>query len=176
MLVTYYSILVFTTSPIRIEATPTNKNLVLRSISSIQSNTFYILTTIMSCETSQNADPSSSNNDQPNEERLLITNTPAEDSTNEDTRSRSIDVGGESVQLDHLGPMVINTDGTISRISNWDKLTEPERTRTIRLVTKRNAQRIQHLKQNDQSLTSSQADHQSNLNESTTTTSTHTEL
>ncbi|CAH7673965.1 hypothetical protein BY996DRAFT_4564971, partial [Phakopsora pachyrhizi] len=51
-----------------------------------------------------------------------------------------------SVTLDHLGPMVINTDGTISRISNWANLSEIERTRTLRLVAQRNEARISRLK------------------------------
>ncbi|KAG0140086.1 hypothetical protein CROQUDRAFT_28096, partial [Cronartium quercuum f. sp. fusiforme G11] len=54
-----------------------------------------------------------------------------------------------SVTLDHLGPMVINTDGTISRISDWDKLSEIEKTRTLRLVAQRNAQRITRLKEQE---------------------------
>jgi len=34
---------------------------------------------------------------------------------------------GERVQMDHLGPMVIGEDGRVSRIANWDKLTDRER-------------------------------------------------
>ena len=32
----------------------------------------------------------------------------------------------QTLQMDHLGPMVIGSDGTISRISNWDKLNQRE--------------------------------------------------
>ncbi|EIW76815.1 hypothetical protein CONPUDRAFT_157970 [Coniophora puteana RWD-64-598 SS2] len=48
----------------------------------------------------------------------------------------------ESVKLDALGPMVVNPDGTLSRIANWDKMTEEERERTLRVVTARNRIRI----------------------------------
>jgi hypothetical protein len=33
----------------------------------------------------------------------------------------SLQVGGPAVGLDHLGPIVLNTDGSISRISNWQE-------------------------------------------------------
>jgi hypothetical protein len=32
----------------------------------------------------------------------------------------------QTLQMDHLGPMVIGADGSISRIANWDKLTQRE--------------------------------------------------
>ncbi|VDC02249.1 unnamed protein product [Peniophora sp. CBMAI 1063] len=53
-----------------------------------------------------------------------------------------MDVDGKSVPLDHLGPMIINTDGTISRITNWLDMTEDERKRTLRLLVKRNRVRL----------------------------------
>lgn len=31
------------------------------------------------------------------------------------------------MQMDHLGPLVMGDDGSVSRIANWDKLTERER-------------------------------------------------
>lgn len=32
----------------------------------------------------------------------------------------------QTLQMDHLGPMVVGADGSISRIANWDKLTQRE--------------------------------------------------
>lgn len=52
----------------------------------------------------------------------------------------------QSVKLDHLGPMVVNTDGTMSRISNWDQMTEMEKQTTLRVLGKRNKQRLDALK------------------------------
>eukprot|EP00241_Pyramimonas_parkeae_P008841 CAMPEP_0114226328 /NCGR_PEP_ID=MMETSP0058-20121206/1178_1 /TAXON_ID=36894 /ORGANISM="Pyramimonas parkeae, CCMP726" /LENGTH=91 /DNA_ID=CAMNT_0001337055 /DNA_START=135 /DNA_END=406 /DNA_ORIENTATION=+ len=58
-----------------------------------------------------------------------------------ETTSQHIVVGGESVQMDHLGPIVLNTDGTLSRISNWGEMSTQEQQNTLRLVGKRNRQR-----------------------------------
>lgn len=54
---------------------------------------------------------------------------------------------GEGVTLDHLGPMVINKDGTMSRITNWDKMADIEKKNTLRILAKRNKQRLDALKQ-----------------------------
>lgn len=54
--------------------------------------------------------------------------------------------GGSTVSLDHLGPMVVNVDGTLSRIGNWEQMTEIERKNTLRVLGKRNKQRLDALK------------------------------
>jgi len=48
----------------------------------------------------------------------------------------------EGVKLDELGPMVVNTDGTLSRIANWTQMTDMERGRTLRLLSARNKLRL----------------------------------
>ncbi|KAK5697831.1 hypothetical protein LTR97_006789 [Elasticomyces elasticus] len=53
----------------------------------------------------------------------------------------------EAVALDHLGPMVVNIDGTISQITNWDQMTEAEKKNTMRMLQRRNKQRLDALKQ-----------------------------
>lgn len=50
------------------------------------------------------------------------------------------------IKLDHLGPMIVNSDGTISRISNWQNMSEIERERSLRLLVKRNNARMETLK------------------------------
>ncbi|WVQ76598.1 hypothetical protein IAR50_006270 [Cryptococcus sp. DSM 104548] len=51
--------------------------------------------------------------------------------------------GGNVVKLDKLGPMIINSDGTLSRIQNWQDLHPIEQERTVRLlVKKRNLVRL----------------------------------
>ncbi|PWN34031.1 uncharacterized protein FA14DRAFT_114355, partial [Meira miltonrushii] len=50
-------------------------------------------------------------------------------------------------KFDNLGPMVVNSDGTISRIHNWQTMTDAERERTARLVNKRNQTRLQALRE-----------------------------
>lgn len=137
LVIAYFALI---SAPVRVATS--SKRLGLSPLRSINFPNLF-LTSIMSHDASQKLE-SSSNDDQPHEP-LMITDAPA-DSSDQDTKGHSIAVGGEGVQLDHLGPMVINSDGTISRISNWDKLTEPEKSRTIRLVTQRNAMRVQKLK------------------------------
>ncbi|PVI01042.1 hypothetical protein DM02DRAFT_490550, partial [Periconia macrospinosa] len=50
------------------------------------------------------------------------------------------------VKLDHLGPMVVNRDGTLSRIGNWAEMTEIERRNTLRVLGKRNQLRMDAIK------------------------------
>lgn len=50
-------------------------------------------------------------------------------------------------KFDHLGPMVVNSDGTLSRIHNWQTMSDAERERTARLVNKRNQTRLQALRE-----------------------------
>ncbi|WVR04264.1 hypothetical protein IAU60_001264 [Kwoniella sp. DSM 27419] len=61
----------------------------------------------------------------------------------------TLDLGeGNVVKLDKLGPMIINSDGTLSRIQNWQDLHPIEQERTVRLlVKKRNLVRLQKLDQ-----------------------------
>ncbi|KDQ23784.1 hypothetical protein PLEOSDRAFT_1016984, partial [Pleurotus ostreatus PC15] len=47
-------------------------------------------------------------------------------------------VGSTAVKLDELGPMVVNSDGTLSRIANWGSMTEAEKERTLRILLARN--------------------------------------
>lgn len=54
--------------------------------------------------------------------------------------------GDTSVKLGHLGPLVVNQDGTLSRISNWGQMTEQEKKNTLRVLGKRNKLRTDALK------------------------------
>jgi hypothetical protein len=53
--------------------------------------------------------------------------------------------GQGTAKLDALGPMVVNVDGTLSRITNWDKMAEIERKNTLRIINKRNKERLEKL-------------------------------
>lgn len=57
-----------------------------------------------------------------------------------------LNVNGEGVKLDHLGPLVVNKDGSLSRIANWDKMAEIEKQNTLRILGKRNQLRLGNLK------------------------------
>ncbi|KAI3624933.1 hypothetical protein CBS14141_002354 [Malassezia furfur] len=54
---------------------------------------------------------------------------------------------GEQVKLDKLGPVVVNSDGTLARLPNWDKMTPDEQERTVRILAKRNQARLEKLRQ-----------------------------
>lgn len=89
-------------------------------------------------ETTQNRPES-----QENSERLALPEFSS------DTDAQKLDVSGaqgSTVSLDHLGPIVVNTDGSMSRISNWAQMTEMEKKNTLRIVGKRNQQRMQALR------------------------------
>ncbi|KAI0970971.1 hypothetical protein F4678DRAFT_109138 [Xylaria arbuscula] len=45
----------------------------------------------------------------------------------------TLEVGGPALRLDHLGPLVVNEDGTLSRIANWEKMADIERENTLRI-------------------------------------------
>ncbi|KAF2250192.1 hypothetical protein BU26DRAFT_411913, partial [Trematosphaeria pertusa] len=56
---------------------------------------------------------------------------------------------GQGIKLDHLGPMVVNRDGTLSRIANWEHMADIERRNTLRILGKRNQLRMETLKAAD---------------------------
>ncbi|KAG0760177.1 hypothetical protein G6F57_006849 [Rhizopus arrhizus] len=66
-------------------------------------------------------------------------------STAEETIS-SVDIN-DTYKLKELGPVVVNEDGTISRINNWHEMTEIERNNVNRILLKRNRQRLAKLKE-----------------------------
>mmetsp|Transcript_9633 Transcript_9633/g.13744 ORF Transcript_9633/g.13744 Transcript_9633/m.13744 type:complete len:190 (+) Transcript_9633:3-572(+) len=61
--------------------------------------------------------------------------------------SVTLDVStGQPVVIDRLGPVVVNVDGTLSRIANWDEMTERERALTQRRISKRNVERLKEFR------------------------------
>ena len=58
----------------------------------------------------------------------------------------TLHVNGQAVALDALGPMVVNRDGTVSRIGNWHEMSEIERQNTLRILGKRNQLRLGNLR------------------------------
>ena len=53
---------------------------------------------------------------------------------------------GEKMAFDHLGPIIINADGSTRQIANWDEMTEQEQKVTWRRISKRNEERRAALK------------------------------
>ena len=61
--------------------------------------------------------------------------------------------GGSTVKLDHLGPLVVNKDGTLSRIANWEQMADIERQNTLRILGKRNMLRREVLQKAEEGST-----------------------
>jgi hypothetical protein len=87
------------------------------------------------------ADAEQQQQQQPPKAPLALPAAPSDGTTQLDMSN-----GGTTVSLDHLGPMVVNVDGTMSRISNWDKMAEIEKKNTLRIIGKRNKSRLEALK------------------------------
>jgi len=55
------------------------------------------------------------------------------DAKPEPAPSEKLDLGnGKVVQLDALGPVILNVDGTMSRITNWPGMSEGEKRTAFR--------------------------------------------
>jgi hypothetical protein len=67
----------------------------------------------------------------------------------EGTTTLDVSNGGTVVKLEHLGPMVVNEDGTLSRITNWDDMSELEKKNTLRIIGKRNVRRMEDLREKE---------------------------
>ncbi|KAG1460633.1 hypothetical protein G6F56_005904 [Rhizopus delemar] len=66
-------------------------------------------------------------------------------STAEET-VKSVDVN-DTFKLNELGPVVINENGTMSRINNWHEMNDIERSNVNRILLKRNRERLARLKE-----------------------------
>jgi hypothetical protein len=90
------------------------------------------------------ADDGQHNTEHPSGQPLSLPEPPAA------SEAIKLDVStGSAVKLDHLGPMVVNRDGTLSRIGNWEQMADIERQNTLRVLGKRNKQRLEALKAAD---------------------------
>lgn len=54
---------------------------------------------------------------------------------------------GEKISMDELGPIIVNPDGTMRRIANWNELTKAEQESTFRQISARNKRRIEALRE-----------------------------
>ncbi|KAF9435669.1 hypothetical protein BGZ76_005761 [Entomortierella beljakovae] len=60
--------------------------------------------------------------------------------------ANDLQVNGPDLKLDHLGPVVVNENGTISRIDNWHEMTEIEKSNVKRILVLRNNKRLAKLR------------------------------
>lgn len=103
--------------------------------------------------TSTMTEPSNTpeNKNEPPNSTSPSTSTPlalpeAPSSSSADTNKLDLSSGSSSVKLDHLGPLVVNQDGSLSRIANWEQMTEIEKKNTLRVLGKRNQLRMAQLR------------------------------
>ncbi|KAG0170448.1 hypothetical protein DFQ28_002069 [Apophysomyces sp. BC1034] len=59
----------------------------------------------------------------------------------------------DNYKLKELGPVVVNENGTLSRINNWYEMSDIERANVNRILLKRNRQRLEKLKQQEDNAT-----------------------
>jgi hypothetical protein len=57
---------------------------------------------------------------------------------------------GETMKFAELGPIIVNSDGTTRRITNWSTMTDAEQAVTLRRIGKRNQERMADLKRDAQ--------------------------
>ncbi|KDO19622.1 hypothetical protein SPRG_14299 [Saprolegnia parasitica CBS 223.65] len=57
----------------------------------------------------------------------------------------NVTAGGNAVALDHLGPMVVQVDGSLMRITDWATKTDHEKAMIQRVIAKRNKERLDAL-------------------------------
>mmetsp|Transcript_2667 Transcript_2667/g.3998 ORF Transcript_2667/g.3998 Transcript_2667/m.3998 type:complete len:115 (+) Transcript_2667:102-446(+) len=102
---------------------------------------FLFLITIVSYSITYAEHVSESIQDNPSHiEPILELPPPSDDSSS--TKQFKI---GETVSMDEFGPIIVNPDGTLRRIANWDQLTEGEKERTRQQISKRNKKRLASL-------------------------------
>ena len=75
--------------------------------------------------------------------------TPKPSEDDDGSGVRVVTVDGNPVKLDRLGPIVVNKDGSLSRITNWLEMSEGEQQRTLKVVARRNKMRMGTLEQGD---------------------------
>ncbi len=93
---------------------------------------------------SSDPEPASAQSDKQREPNMDLPRLPPSDPN--DTSIPSLKLG-EKFKMDHLGPIIINPDGTTRRIGNWENMTETEREVAWRRISQRNKVRIDSLNQ-----------------------------
>lgn len=79
---------------------------------------------------------------------LFLPSGAGDDDSGGDSGDQSIklNVGGEAVKMEQIGPVIVNVDGTMRRIANWDLLTQTEREWSWRVIPERNKKRLAKLR------------------------------
>ena len=95
---------------------------------------------------SSDKNPSQSESDSPSSKQYLA----LPDASSESGITKlDVSEGSSTVKLDHMGPMVVNADGTLSRIANWGQMGERERGNVLRVLGRRNQLRRERLEKEE---------------------------
>jgi len=64
-----------------------------------------------------------------------------------DLKSKKLNINSndDTTSFDELGPLLLNADGTLSRIKNWQELSDAEKQKAAKMVAKKNKQRKEQL-------------------------------
>ncbi|MBE3045349.1 hypothetical protein IMZ48_22920 [Candidatus Bathyarchaeota archaeon] len=105
-------------------------------------------TALTRMSSTQQPKPDSDNNSQPQQKAPAAGSIPVLPAPREgETITLDVSGDGATVKLDHIGPLVVNHDGTMSRIGNWAEMSPPEKKNTLRILGKRNQQRLKKLRE-----------------------------
>ncbi|KAG0230877.1 hypothetical protein B0O80DRAFT_503462 [Mortierella sp. GBAus27b] len=96
--------------------------------------------------TANNTQTPTSADQQEREDNKPMMALPAPGDVSPSSSTPQLEVNGPDLKLDLLGPVVVNEDGSISRIDNWHEMTEIEQSNVRRILLKRNAQRLERLR------------------------------
>ncbi|KAI5923732.1 hypothetical protein F4810DRAFT_190821 [Camillea tinctor] len=99
-----------------------------------------------SSDPSNSTRPTSSSGEEQQQQPSHHAPLPLPEPPSQDAEATQVYVGGEGVKLDHLGPLVVHEDGTLSRVANWGEMAEIERENTLRVLGRRNKMRLDALK------------------------------
>lgn len=119
--------------------------------------------------------PSSSTTASQQQEQLLLEAAAPPASVDEVVHKLDISNGPASLSL---GPLVVHEDGTLSRVQNWDTMTQGERDTTMRVLVARNRRRLDKLRELEREgkLPSQQHQQQQQQQQGTNDNGGHTEL
>ena|SRR3990167_755046 len=86
-------------------------------------------------------------NSESSKDAQLALPAPGDEPVRQKPNVQTITLDGGSVVLDNLGPMVINTDGSLGRITNWHQMEQEERDKVLRVLCARNRKRMKELQE-----------------------------
>ena len=112
-----------------------------------------------------------------NETEILMIENLKEDEEKDKLSLKEATIEENIAKLDFLGPIIINSDGTLSRIPNWLNLTKNEQLNILRVIAKRNKVRKEALEQQQQrELEEQQEEEQLNTQNSQNSSEEHKEI